>query len=127
VSRLSEAGRNRSVCWGASAGDFFRDRRNAWAADYGFRFIPPQGLSPRVCGAADLRIAVLRCAWLCLSLPGSFTGGRLRYKEGEAKVLEVVDARTTFYSANSAYQDGAVRYWVALAGLQSLTGVLKAP
>jgi outer membrane protein TolC len=51
----------------------------------------------------------------------------LRYKEGEAKVLEVVDAQSTFYSANSAYQDGAVRYWVALAGLQTLTGVLKVP
>jgi outer membrane protein TolC len=51
----------------------------------------------------------------------------LRYKEGEAKVLEVVDAQTTFYSANSAYEDGAVRYWVALAGLQTLTGVLRFP
>jgi outer membrane protein TolC len=51
----------------------------------------------------------------------------LRYKEGEAKVLDVVDVQTTFYSANSAYQDGAVRYWVALAGLQTLTGVLKGP
>jgi outer membrane protein TolC len=51
----------------------------------------------------------------------------LRYKEGEAKVLEVVDAQTTFYSASSAYQDGAVRYWVALAGLQTLRGVLMAP
>jgi len=51
----------------------------------------------------------------------------LRYKEGEAKVLDVVDAQFTFYSANSAYQDGAVRYWVALAGLQTLTGVLHVP
>jgi outer membrane protein TolC len=51
----------------------------------------------------------------------------LRYKEGEAKVLDVVDAQTTFYSANSAYQDGAVRYWAALAGLQTLTGVWRIP
>ena len=51
----------------------------------------------------------------------------LRYKTGEAKVLDVVDAQSTFYSANSAYQDGAVRYWVALAGLQTLTGVLNVP
>jgi hypothetical protein len=28
--------------------------------------------------------------------------------------------------ANAAYQDGAVRYQVALANLQTLTGVLKA-
>src|SRR5207302_764308 len=42
----------------------------------------------------------------------------LRYKGGEATVLEVVDAQTTFAQANAAYQDGAVRYRVALANLQ---------
>jgi outer membrane protein TolC len=51
----------------------------------------------------------------------------LRYKNGESTVLEVVDAQTTFSSANSAYQDGAVRYHVALANLQTLTGVLTTP
>jgi outer membrane protein TolC len=51
----------------------------------------------------------------------------LRYQNGESTVLEVVDAQTTFTSANSAYQDGAVRYRVALANLQTLTGVLTTP
>jgi outer membrane protein TolC len=51
----------------------------------------------------------------------------LRYKGGEASVLEVVDAQTTFAQANAAYQDGAVRYRVALANLQTLTGVLTTP
>src|SRR3989475_4764534 len=51
----------------------------------------------------------------------------LRYKGGEATVLEVVDAQTTFAQANTAYQDGAVRYRVALASLQTLTGVLTTP
>ncbi len=51
----------------------------------------------------------------------------LRYKSGEATVLEVVDAQTTFAQANTAYQDGAVRYRVALANLQTLTGVLTTP
>ena len=51
----------------------------------------------------------------------------LRYKGGEATVLEVVDAQTTFAQANAAYQDGAVRYRVALANLQTLTGVLTRP
>jgi outer membrane protein TolC len=51
----------------------------------------------------------------------------LRYKGGEATVLEVVDAQSTFAQANSAYQDGAVRYRVALANLQTLTGVLTTP
>ncbi len=51
----------------------------------------------------------------------------LRYKNGEATVLEVVDAQSTFASANSAYQDGALRYRVALASLQTLTGVPTTP
>jgi len=51
----------------------------------------------------------------------------LRYKDGESTVLEVVDAQTTYAQANTAYQDGAVRYRVALANLQTLTGVLTTP
>jgi outer membrane protein TolC len=48
----------------------------------------------------------------------------LRYKGGEATVLEVVDAQTSFAQANNNYEDGAVRYRVALANLQTLTGVM---
>src|ERR1700674_976611 len=51
----------------------------------------------------------------------------LRYTNGEATVLEVVDAQTTYAQANAGYQDGAVRYRVALANLQTLTGVLTTP
>jgi outer membrane protein TolC len=51
----------------------------------------------------------------------------LRYKGGEATVLEVVDAQSTFALANAAYQNGAVRYRVALANLQTLTGVMTTP
>jgi outer membrane protein TolC len=51
----------------------------------------------------------------------------LRYKGGEATVLEVVDAQTTYAQSNAAYQDGAVRYRVALANLQTLTGALTTP
>jgi outer membrane protein len=51
----------------------------------------------------------------------------LRYKGGEATVLEVVDAQMTNALSNAAYQDGAVRYRVALANLQTLTGVLTTP
>jgi outer membrane protein TolC len=51
----------------------------------------------------------------------------LRYTNGESTVLEVVDAQTTAAQANAAYQDGAVRYRVALANLQTLTGVLTTP
>src|SRR5579859_441125 len=51
----------------------------------------------------------------------------LRYRGGEATVLEVVDAQTTYAQSSAAYQDGAVRYRVALANLQTLTGVLTTP
>jgi outer membrane protein TolC len=51
----------------------------------------------------------------------------LRYKNGESTVLEVVDAQSTFAAANANYQDGAVRYRVSLANLQTLTGVLTTP
>ena len=51
----------------------------------------------------------------------------LRYKNGEATVLEVVDSQTTFAQTSSAYQDGALRYRVALANLQTLTGALTTP
>ena len=51
----------------------------------------------------------------------------LRYKNGESTVLEVVDAQTTATLADAAYEDGAVRYRVALANLQTLTGELTTP
>jgi len=46
----------------------------------------------------------------------------LRYQAGEVSVLEVVDAQTTLVGARNAYDDGMVRYRVALANLQTLTG-----
>jgi len=46
----------------------------------------------------------------------------LRYQAGEATVLEVVDAQSTAAQARNAFDDGLVRYRVALAGLQTLTG-----
>ncbi len=49
---------------------------------------------------------------------------RLRYTGGEATVLEVVDAQTSFITAQNAREDGRVRYEAALAALQTLTGTL---
>jgi outer membrane protein TolC len=46
----------------------------------------------------------------------------LRYQAGEVTVLEVVDAQTTLVQARNAYDDGVVRYRLALANLQTLTG-----
>lgn len=49
---------------------------------------------------------------------------RLRYTGGEATVLEVVDAQSTFVAAENAREDGCVRYRAALANLQTLTGTM---
>jgi outer membrane protein len=49
---------------------------------------------------------------------------RLRYSAGEATALEVVDAENAATQAETASADGAVRYRVALANLQTLTGTL---
>jgi outer membrane protein len=48
----------------------------------------------------------------------------LRYQAGESTVLEVVDAENTLNAARNAYVDGGLRYKVALANLQMLTGTL---
>lgn len=47
---------------------------------------------------------------------------RLRYSNAEATVLEVVDAQNSLTAAEVALQDGTVRYQLALANLQTLTG-----
>jgi outer membrane protein TolC len=49
---------------------------------------------------------------------------KLRYGAGEATALEVVDAEIAATQAETASADGDVRYRVALANLQTLTGTL---
>jgi outer membrane protein TolC len=49
---------------------------------------------------------------------------KLKYAAGEATALEVVDAQTALTQAEAARADGALRYRVALANLQTLTGTL---
>lgn len=46
----------------------------------------------------------------------------LRYQAGESTALEVVDAQNTLTAARNAYDDSQVRYRLALANLQTLTG-----
>jgi outer membrane protein TolC len=48
----------------------------------------------------------------------------LQYRAGQAIVLVVVDAQTTYVTAESAAADGALRYHVARANLERLTGTL---
>jgi outer membrane protein TolC len=49
---------------------------------------------------------------------------KLRYTEGEATVLEVVDAQNAFVGAENAREDGRVRFQTARADLQTLTGTM---
>ena len=46
----------------------------------------------------------------------------LRYRAGEATVIEVVDAQNALTAAANAYNDGQVRARVAVANLQTVTG-----
>jgi len=46
----------------------------------------------------------------------------LRYQAGEASALEVVDAQNSLTSAGNSYHDDEVRYHLAIANLQTLTG-----
>jgi outer membrane protein TolC len=48
----------------------------------------------------------------------------LRYQAGEATALEVVDAQTTAATARTGVDDGLLRYRLAIANLQTLTGTL---
>jgi outer membrane protein TolC len=49
---------------------------------------------------------------------------RLRYSAGETTILDVVDAENSLTSAETAREDGFIRYQTALANLQLLTGTL---
>jgi len=48
----------------------------------------------------------------------------LRYQAGEATVLEVVDAQNTLTTEQNSYSDAQLRYRLALANLQTLTGTM---
>jgi len=46
----------------------------------------------------------------------------LRYQAGESTIIELVDAQNTLTQARNADDDGQLRYRVALANLQTVTG-----
>ena len=71
-------------------------------------------------GAASAQIATLRRSLELAAEALRLT--LLRYQGGEGSVLEVVDAQTTVVAARNAFEDGMVRYRLAVANLQTLTG-----
>lgn len=48
----------------------------------------------------------------------------LRYQAGEATILEIIDAQAAVLQTRNAYEDGLVRYRLALASLETLTGTI---
>ena len=73
----------------------------------------------------EAQIASSQTASLRHSMELSQDGLRLtllRYQAGESTILEVADAQSTLVQARNAYDDGLVRYRLALANLQTLTG-----
>jgi outer membrane protein TolC len=73
----------------------------------------------------EAKVASSQTASLRLSMEHSQDGLKLtllRYQAGESTILEVSDAQTTLVQARNAYDDGLVRYRLALANLQTLTG-----
>jgi len=71
-------------------------------------------------GVANAQIATLRHSLDLANEALRLT--LLRYQGGEGSVLEVVDAQTTVVAARNALEDGMVRYRLAVANLQTLTG-----
>jgi outer membrane protein TolC len=49
---------------------------------------------------------------------------KMRYTGGEATVLEVVDAQSAYVTVANAREDGRIRYGMALAEVQTLTGTM---
>jgi outer membrane protein TolC len=49
---------------------------------------------------------------------------KLRYSSGEATVVDVVDAESTYVSTEDAREDGRVRYETARAELEAITGTM---
>jgi outer membrane protein TolC len=73
----------------------------------------------------EARTATSQIASLTESLTDSVENlrlTRLRYTAGESSAQEVVDAQTLLVLSRNAYDDGLVRYRLALANLQTLTG-----
>ena len=73
-----------------------------------------QGVTTQAVGLCGFSAGPLSTESLRLTL--------LRYQAGEVSVIEVKDAQTTLIQARAAADDGLVRYRIALANLQTLTG-----
>ncbi len=112
--------------WGAARSKVRQAELQLQQARYDLSFTQRQLLSEINQFYAEAQVASSQTASLRHTVELSAESLRLtieRYQAGEATVLEVVDAQNTLVQARNAYDDGLVRYRVALANLQALTGV----
>ncbi len=112
--------------WGATRSKVRQAELQLRQAKYDLSFTERQLLSGLDQFYAEARVASTQVGTLRHTMELAAESLRLtleRYQAGEATVLELVDAQSTLALARNAYDDGLVRYRVALANLQALTGV----
>jgi outer membrane protein TolC len=111
--------------WGATRSKVKQAELQLQQAKNDLSFTQRQLLSELSQFYKEAQVASSQTASLRLSMEHSQDGLRLtllRYQAGESTILEVSDAQTTLVQARNAYDDGLVRYRLALANLQTLTG-----
>ncbi len=112
--------------WGATRSKIRQAEIQLQQAKYDLSFTQRQLMSELNQFYAEAQVASSQVASLRHTMELAAESLRLtflRYQAGEVTVLELVDAQNTLAQARNAYDDGLVRYRVALANLQTLTGV----
>ncbi len=113
--------------WGATRGKIKQSESKLKLAKVQLSFAQRKLLSDLATRYDEARIALAELDSLRSSVQlgeESLRLTELRYRAGDATALELVDAANSLTAARTAYSDGQVRYRVALAELQSLTGTL---
>jgi len=112
--------------WGAARSRVRQAELQLQQAQYDLSFTQRQLLAELQSFYAEAQVAAAQVDSLRRSEQQSAESLRLtllRYQAGDVTVLEVVDAQSTLTQARNAYDDGLVRFRLALANLQTLTGV----
>ncbi|HET7100366.1 MAG TPA: TolC family protein, partial [Terriglobia bacterium] len=111
--------------WGANISKLHQARYQKQLAQVNLGFAQRQVLKNLYSYYNEARTARAELAELESSATLAAEGLRLntlRYKSGDATVLDVLNAQNTLMQARNTYAAGLARYRVALASLQTLTG-----
>jgi outer membrane protein TolC len=113
--------------WGATRSKVLQSQLKAKQAQLDLNLTQRQALANLQSYYSEARTAYSQIESLKQSAEMSAESLRLilmQYDAGDISILEVVDAQSTVVQARTAYDDGLARYRLALANLQTLTGVL---